>query len=394
MFCRKCSTTIPEGSGGALAAGATAGATKGRTVRIIAALLAVAMIGGGTTACSAEQAEEDAAPAEVETVAEETEDEEEDSALAEADTQQVEAEAETEAQQEADEAEQAALREEMYSAYAAIVQQYEDSYGVGSYTSHESYEAVSSGYCPIGVFLLELVDFDGDGQEELLMGFEHYSITATWVGDSSFDPQIIVWSYADGEAVKVYPSGGIGITGDVCHSLEDYSWNIVYDKYSNGKIYIEDGTFGGLCDYYEYEDGTFQTVRSVSRKQNDDVWQYTVNGVTMTEEEYETQEEQWRSNITESVVYKMPNEEENIQEILAITKQTKATLGMSTENGVSDTGTNWAELYADYLKTAEDTLDGFDDTGACYFVYVNNDDVPEIVYEKDSGLEGSFLFYI
>lgn len=102
MYCKKRGTTIPEGSGGALAAEATAGATRGQAVRIVAALLAVALIGCGTTACSAEQAEEDAAPAEVETVAEETEAEEEDSALAEADTQQVEAEAETEAQQEAD----------------------------------------------------------------------------------------------------------------------------------------------------------------------------------------------------------------------------------------------------------------------------------------------------
>ncbi|MCD8117824.1 MAG: hypothetical protein LUE21_12100 [Oscillospiraceae bacterium] len=94
----------------------------------------------------------------------------------------------------------------IYALYAEVVQEYEDTYGELEFYEQTDYNSIEY----TGVFLLELVDFDQDGIEELIIG---YSIPDSF-GQGSVWPYLDVWRLEDGEPVLAY-EGAIIEHGDI-----------------------------------------------------------------------------------------------------------------------------------------------------------------------------------
>lgn len=137
--------------------------------------------------------------------------------------------------------------EELYAAYAEIVTEYENSYGEGG----DEIDSVN-GYQVTGTFLVQLLDFDGDGQEELLIGVEdpsnrNYTMIHPWVD---------IWACVDGEVQKVYSPKLLGLEDahdkNVCYSW-DIGLDIIYSELDE-KICIIQGFLEDGYNYYEYSD--------------------------------------------------------------------------------------------------------------------------------------------
>lgn len=149
------------------------------------------------------------------------------------------------------------------TAYGEVVRQYESKYGTLKLTD------TSYGVSYTGVFLLELLDFDGDGAEELLIG---YSIPHPDGVEDCTWPYLDVWRLENGEPVRAY-EGAVIDQSDIGKHCAFTLWN--------GTYYLITGMDGYARDLslLTLEDGVFQTgaVLKSSEEQG-----YTVDGAQVS----------------------------------------------------------------------------------------------------------------
>lgn len=181
----------------------------------------------------------------------------------------------------------------MYAAYAQIIEDYEQEYGEGAYADNGYY-----GYRLTGVFLAQLLDFDGDGQEELLLAVNNEN--------TSYRREVfaVVWAYLDGEATLVYSpeiQTEEGYWNDWRESGYIYT-NLIYTNSNglfvgyasyDGEIYMIQGQAEGSCYYYfAFENGAFQRARTVSGPTNDDD-AYRIDWDAVSAAEWAEQQDLW-----------------------------------------------------------------------------------------------------
>lgn len=134
---------------------------------------------------------------------------------------------------------------DVYSAYGEVVKRLQADHGTASTSSNSG----MSGYAT-GLAIVRLIDFNGDGTEELLCA---YNETA----DSMFANHQEIFTYADGQAVSVYSGtvnyeGGVGpfveylLCADNAYLLTDS----VSDSFTRGTWMSFDGSaFSSVLSY-------------------------------------------------------------------------------------------------------------------------------------------------
>ncbi len=170
-----------------------------------------------------------------------------------------------------------------YSLYADVVTQYEEAYGTVSFWENQySYTEY------LGVFFLELVDFDQNGVDELIIG---YAIDPGIDGvDDVTWPYLDVWQISDLEAVIAY-EGAIIDHSDVgkhCeYTLLDDTWYLLVGYEGSGYD----------LSLLALQDGEFVTVSTLV--QNDDDYIPYIDGVEVSSDEFYT----YRNTISQGCPY-------------------------------------------------------------------------------------------
>ena len=146
-----------------------------------------------------------------------------------------------------------------YSIYADVIRQYESQYGRLEFVDprENSYDVE---YYK-GVFLVDYLDFDRDGYDELLIGYaveQHADFGISW-------PYLDVWTVRNGSPELAFEGANVGHSDIGTHTEYTY-----YD----GKLYLVTG-FGGYdfdLYYMSMENGEFSTEMHLTCSGDDDIW--------------------------------------------------------------------------------------------------------------------------
>lgn len=155
--------------------------------------------------------------------------------------------------------------EEIYSLYGDLIRELLGEYGPGRVISPEGAYYAYSG----GLITARLIDFDGDGTDELYCVYS----------DEEFIYTQAVYGIKDGELYAYLPPESCANNGtDVSPTT-----NLVE---KDGKVYLKEGIHVAIeGDYCTIEDGSWTVVHSYSAP-FDMEDEYTIDGSAVTEEEY------------------------------------------------------------------------------------------------------------
>lgn len=135
-----------------------------------------------------------------------------------------------------------------YARYADVIKEYEEKYGELTMAQLDDY------YYMDGVFLLELIDFNNDGQRELVIGYENNGSSK-----NVFDYNVDVWSCDEkGNTFKAY--SGKGMKGDPFYNGGG-NYLIRYG-YKDGKYYLlqDKANSSSGTDLLEFDGSKFKTA--------------------------------------------------------------------------------------------------------------------------------------
>ena len=165
-------------------------------------------------------------------------------------------------------------------AYGQKVKEYENKYGVAQIKT-------KSGYPPymVGLCFIKLVDFAHNGQEQLLL------VYGTSLGNYKYE----VWDWnnqlsrlAYGEPIPI-----------------DAGMELVYLTEYEGKTYLATGIIDDIdqFDYYGFNGNTFGLVRRETVQEDhlsgyNVSYTYKINGKTVSESTYRSEQEKWLKNTT------------------------------------------------------------------------------------------------
>lgn len=155
---------------------------------------------------------------------------------------------------------------------------------VKSYMSSRGYISSQQLVHYYGLCYAKLVDFDGDGIDELIIVRTFSDYSPEQIPDTITDYITEVWAWKDGKIEQV-------------HSGEPHKYNgdgrelILLQK--DGKWYLEEGNSDADLNliYYGYTDGKFQTEMTVNT--NIKTLSRTINGEEVTDEEWNTLRNQY-----------------------------------------------------------------------------------------------------
>lgn len=137
-----------------------------------------------------------------------------------------------------------------YKAFADKVNEYEEKYGTGRQVDVDEYFRYTA-----GLAFIKLVDFKGDGTEELLLAYHNNPET---VLENSYAEYVYeIWSYEDGKASLLDQGGLFGSDGGVT--------NVLLNE-RDGKWYLVTGSAGSFGDftYRGYTDKGFGVVQTIA----------------------------------------------------------------------------------------------------------------------------------
>ena len=186
----------------------------------------------------------------------------------------------------------------MYQLYYDKLMELQEEYGEAQFLSGE-YEyasgAVDTVYYWSGLCFASLVDFDSDGQEELITAvYNGPEETETdWYDDDTYIIQ--VWAYENGSIQEVYCQG-IFYFSDWelgCLIEEIDSMYYIVDGYSSGAGYLN--------EYYGYQNGVFTLIKSFDVFGSTEGW--LIDGAEVSDEEYMEVSNEWGENISQSLLY-------------------------------------------------------------------------------------------
>lgn len=155
--------------------------------------------------------------------------------------------------------------------YAEIIKQKIDEYGVGKVGAHAWDDSLRQ---LRGLAIVRLIDFDGDGTEELLLGCNK---------GEEFEPAVELWTIKDGAAVQL--EGDFTVTDRTAIYLDTAAYE--------GKNYIVSGwyysAFEEKLSFITVENGELTTAYELyeSVDANEPANSvFTINGENVTEEQY------------------------------------------------------------------------------------------------------------
>ena len=301
-----------------------------------------------------------------------------------------------------------------YQAYYDKLMELQEMYGKAKL----EFFSTSSSYYWTGMFFAKLIDFDGDGFEELITGIydEEKAEEADWY-EKGYEIQ--VWSYQDGEVQEIWQQEPYcGGDGYVCYILGDGSVSYMAD----GGV-SDDGRYGS---FYSLEDGEFVRAKSFSidiAEQSDDMedilYLYFVDEEEVSYEEYSEAYEEWYSMEELQYIFAYFNSWEKDETVIDELENTLNTLcellGIEAEEAVEETS-EWASVYLDFLESeitvsdvewlyySETYLYKYYDDEYEYeyelgyigfgLIYVDEDDIPELVMYGTSEDTGMLIFTI
>lgn len=183
-----------------------------------------------------------------------------------------------------------------YQAYYEKLMELQELYGkAGLY-----FDSNADLYYRSGLFFAKLIDFDGDGAEELVTAvFDADILEETGYYSNSY--LIQVWSCADedDEVQEVYQQGHYKLyLGAGCYiACSDAVSYMVdgYDEYWSGDVPNE--------SFYTYADGAFYAAKMFGSDGSDLTDTLTVDGEAVSDEEWNEAYDEWYADITAELKY-------------------------------------------------------------------------------------------
>lgn len=166
-----------------------------------------------------------------------------------------------------------------YQAYAEKIKEEEKKYGSVK-IENDSYA------CMTGICFIDLVDFAGHGEEQLLLVHQN----------SNRECGYEIWSWENGQMVLLETDDLFATDGGVR--------TVIYSK-KEGKTYLVTGAMDDFEEYYfhGYSGSSFGKAYEIVRDEelNGDEWNefYTVNGQNVSESTYDDAYTEWLANTTE-----------------------------------------------------------------------------------------------
>lgn len=215
-----------------------------------------------------------------------------------------------------------------YSRYRQLIEQYEDTYGLAD-IDYKNFSGSYSTSWMTGLCYLELIDFDNNGIEELLLVYKKTRQDNSEVDYVGFDYIFEVWGYEQDnihllDSGELYGNDGAGKT-------------LILTRY-NDNTYIKTGSADSF-DYNYYHgykvNGDFGIAREALMdeeiRENSGYYTYKINGAVVSQEEWDKTEEEWSKNVeyypmNSSSMQETDRYRKNLQKI----KVSKEKLGMDT----------------------------------------------------------------
>ena len=287
----------------------------------------------------------------------------------------------------------------LYQAYYDKLLEYEALWG----TSDRSYDE-DTGYVQLeGLCFAHLIDMDGDGEEELLLGYQDSYI-------SDYEIGLELWADVDGELTLVSSPDLASLDGG------SFLFNMITEL--DGTYYIVNGDLGngggGTFYLYSYSDGKLSLSKTLVAGGEGEC---SIDGESVSvDEAWELADEIYNNAqyyyFYEFTYYSDPTDFAMADDELEVTlKILMDYLGIGTSSSASGSSDDWAETYLDFLEEevtiSEYTWLYYSETYSYeYFegnpydyvgfglIYVNDDDIPELVMYGTSEATGMLIFTI
>ena len=288
-----------------------------------------------------------------------------------------------------------------YQAYYEKLTELQETYG-----SAELVSALQDTFSYLtGLCFAQLVDFDGNGEEELVAAYYDSEQADSGVMSAY---TIEVWSCDDGTLSLLHTQDS--------YSGSDYETECFLAE-AGDISYIISGYSGGdgyLMEYYTLSDGSMVLTESL------DVYAstagYLVNGEEMTDEAFTAAENEWMGQLTDESVYYffvdtmvygqgcLEDTMEELEETLAELTELLQIEAAEEEEEAADI--DWAQAYLDYLADAVEADVGYSDrmglsigdSSSTYdgigLIYVNDDEIPELVLLGSSEAVGCLVLTV
>jgi len=178
---------------------------------------------------------------------------------------------------------EAISNEERYQAYAELIENYESQYGIANVHKMDEWFSYMTGLC-----FMKLVDFTQSGQEDLLLVYQT-NVDNAWGVSREYTFE--VWGY-QGNGMVMLDSGELfGTDGGV---------KTVYLAEYDENIYLVTGGTDsfGYYYYHGYSNGEFGIIREAEWDW-DEEYICSIDGIDVTYEEFETEQEKWLGNSIE-----------------------------------------------------------------------------------------------
>ena len=185
-----------------------------------------------------------------------------------------------------------------YQAYAEKIKEEEKKYG-----------SVKVEDCMTGVCFIDLVDFAGNGEEQLLI--VHQKLHQNNNRECGYE----IWSWENGQMVLLETDDLFTTDGGVR--------TVMYSK-KGGKTYLVTGGMDDFAEYYfhGYSGSSFGKAYEIvhGEELNGDEWNefYTVNGQNASESAYDDAYTEWLANMTE---YNLSYDCDQVLQLMANVKE-------------------------------------------------------------------------
>lgn len=206
--------------------------------------------------------------------------------------------------------------EVLLEGYGTLVCSYEEQYGKMDQTTLYGWLNSLTGVC-----VLELIDFNNDDQNELLLVYSEENA----YGNNTYTYEI--WGYSENEICKL-SEGEVSATGDGSQYLT------VVRHAGNKYLMIEDGCDLGFRYYWGYDGNKFTTVRKMVSQWDNSQEQYICifEGRQISMKEWMQDEEAWYEAGT---VYYLSAKDLSLAKD-SVKRTKKIIFGDATENGEDD----------------------------------------------------------
>lgn len=255
-------------------------------------------------------------------------------------------------------------KDKMYAAYLKEVKALINTYGGGKIVDDTS---GNSSYKMTGLCYAKLIDFDNDGNEELLCVYG-----PTKDGDGYEKPYYMkVFGYDGNKVNSLFESGAFFF------NYTDWSHRIAYCE-DNGQTLLLTRKNPQTFEIYEWSElsgNEFKVVKSISDFNESDPGniKYTVDNKEVSKADFDKQLSEWKNKQT-YIIFNS-NSKEILESNISETNNTLKTLGFVEDE--------WRTLYKNMLNNE---LKNLNNVFTYFNLYdVNNDGVPELFVKRQDG---------